>query len=203
MQEVLEEARGTERDYHGNRGNRAEVRQRSADHTRGVPPADAESGSSHVGTAIGDLPERRGAARAQSRFSRKTEGQCGTRSGKELARGIGILSSTCERAFKSASAVTLEFLNRVGIRGRGPLDGGRRQDLPGVGKDAARFRELLHAPRRRQFVTAKFGEGERAPSHLPQGFSNGEHGFAKDEPEFLFNGNASLINSILCSGMKD
>lgn len=69
VQEVLEEARGTERDYHGNRGNRAEVRQRSADHTRGVPSADAKSGPSHVGTTVGDLPERRGAARAQPRLS--------------------------------------------------------------------------------------------------------------------------------------
>lgn len=62
VQEVLEETRGTERDYHGNRGNRAEVRQRSTDHTRRVPPADVQSGSSHVRTIIGDLPECRGAA---------------------------------------------------------------------------------------------------------------------------------------------
>jgi len=63
VQEVLEETRGTERDYHGNRGNRTEIRQRSTNHTRGVPPADVKSGSSHVGTIISDLPKRRGATR--------------------------------------------------------------------------------------------------------------------------------------------
>lgn len=83
----------------------------------------------------------------------------------------------------------LTSFNRIGIWGRGSLDGGRGQDLPRIGKNAPRFRELLHASRRRQFVTTKFGEREGASSHLPQGLSNGEHSFAKDEPELLFNGN--------------
>lgn len=87
-----------------------------------------------------------------------------------------------------------DFLNRIGIRGRGSPDGGRGQDLPRVGKDAPRFRELLHASRRGQSVTTKFGEGEGTSSYLPQGFSNGEHGFAKDEPELFFNGNYYFIS---------
>lgn len=88
--------------------------------------------------------------------------------------------------------VTFDSL-RIGIRGRGPLNGGCGQDLPGVREDASRFRELLHAPRRRQFAAAKFREGEGAPPHLPQGVSNGEHGSAKDESELLFNGARRLI----------
>lgn len=94
-------------------------------------------------------------------------------------------------------------LPRTGIRGRGPPDGGRWQDLPGVGKDAPRFRELLHAPRRRKFAAAKFGEGEGAPPHLPQGFSNGEHGSAEDEPELLFNGTTPLNSLIQFSNFND
>jgi len=64
VSEVLEEARGAERDYHGNRGDRAKIRQRSTDHTRGVPSTDAKSGSPHVGATVSDLSERRGATRA-------------------------------------------------------------------------------------------------------------------------------------------
>lgn len=97
--------------------------------------------------------------------------------------------SFCRERVYSKVYYCLITFNRIGIRGRGPLDGGRRQDLPRVGKNAPRFRELLHASRRCQFVTTKFGEREGASSHLPQGFSNGEHGFAKDEPELLLNGN--------------
>lgn len=84
MPEVLEKARGAERDYHGNRGDRTKVWPRSADHTRGVPSTNVKSGSPHVGATDGDLSERRGAARAQCCLGREIKGQRGTRSGKEL-----------------------------------------------------------------------------------------------------------------------
>lgn len=154
---MLEEARGAERDYHGNRGDGTKVRQRSADHTRGVSSTDAESGPPHVGATVGDLSERRGAARAQCRFGRKIKGQRRTRSGKESRwKSILLLQIyfifTYIRVVKKFDATTYVYVtvsSITGIRRRGSSDGGPGQDLPRVGEDASRFRKLLHASRQR------------------------------------------------------
>lgn len=182
MQQKTSRAQG---DHHRDRRDGGQVRTRPADHPRGVPQADAEGRSADPGTAVGHIPQRRGATGAQSDTRRETQGCRRVRSGTYLG----------DRALGSDCFIWIEFL---GNERRGSGQGGPGQDFPRVRAHAARLRELLHASGQRESPAAEPGEGEGAAEDIPEGVADGKHSASTNESQFFPNGNLSIDSYVLC-----